>query len=137
MWQCPKCGRDFKNIDQSHYCVKVNTVDEYIAAQAKEVQPILHKIRETIKAAAPDATEKISYQMPTYWQGANLVHFAAHKKHIGFYPGGEAAGVFAERLTGYKASKGSIQLPLDKSIDYGLIMDITKWRVQSVGKKDK
>jgi uncharacterized protein YdhG (YjbR/CyaY superfamily) len=132
MWQCPKCSRDFKNTDQTHYCVKANTIDEYITAQTEEIQPILHKIRETIRAAAPDATEKISYQMPTLWQGENLVHFAAHKKHIGFYPGGEAAGVFAERLTGYKASKGSIQLPLDKPIEYELIADITKWRVLQV-----
>jgi uncharacterized protein YdhG (YjbR/CyaY superfamily) len=135
MWQCPKCGKELSKVNQTHYCVKVNTIDEYIATQAEEIQPILHKIRETINNAAPNATEKISYRMPTFWQGENLVHFAAHKKHIGFYPGGEAASVFAERLTGYKASKGSIQLPLDKPIDYELITDITKWRVFCVESK--
>jgi uncharacterized protein YdhG (YjbR/CyaY superfamily) len=136
MWQCPKCNRAFKNANQDHYCGKIETVDEYIADQPAEVQPILQKVRETILAAALNATEKISWHMPTYWQGENLVHFAAHKKHIGFYPGGEAAGVFAERLTGYKVSKGSIQLPLDKPIDYKLITDITKWRVQQVENKE-
>jgi uncharacterized protein YdhG (YjbR/CyaY superfamily) len=73
--------------------------------------------------------------MPTYWQGENLIHFAAFKKHIGIYPGDEAAGLFSERLAGYKVSKGSVQFPLDKDIDYGLITDIVKWRVQSVESK--
>jgi uncharacterized protein YdhG (YjbR/CyaY superfamily) len=132
MWKCPKCGKELKKENQSHYCVKVNTIDEYIVAQTEEIQPLLHKIREIIRTAAPGAIEKISYQMPTFWQGENLVHFAAHKRHIGFYPGGEAVGVFAERLTEYKASKGSIQLPLDKPVDFDLIADITKWRVRCV-----
>lgn len=82
MWQCPKCGRNFKNTMQSHYCGKVETIDQYISEQAEAVQPILNKIREVIRAAAPDAIEKISYQMPTFWQGKNLIHFAAFKKHI-------------------------------------------------------
>jgi uncharacterized protein YdhG (YjbR/CyaY superfamily) len=147
MWQCPKCGREFKNTGQDHYCGKIETIDQYILEQPAEIQTILNKIRETIRLAAPDATERISWRMPTFWQGENLVHFAAFKKHIGFYPGrmgeqfrasgttspgGEAAGVFAERLTDYKTSKGSIQLPLSKPIDYELITDITKWRVHCV-----
>jgi uncharacterized protein YdhG (YjbR/CyaY superfamily) len=130
MWRCPKCGRDFKNTNQSHSCGKVDTVDGYIADQSPEVQPILHKIRETIRAAAPEAVEKISWSMPTFWQGENLIHYAAFKKHIGIYPGGRLTGEFAERLTGYKTSKGAIQLPLDEPIDYELIADITKWRVK-------
>ena len=132
MWQCPKCGRDFKNINQDHYCGKTNTIDEYILAQPEDVQPLLEKIRETIRNAAPSAVEKISWQMPTFWQGENLIHFAAFKKHIGIYPGGEAVGVFAERLTGYKTSKGAIQFPIGKPVDYALIADITKWRVTQV-----
>jgi uncharacterized protein YdhG (YjbR/CyaY superfamily) len=131
-WKCPKCGREFKNTNQDHFCVKINAVDEYIAAQAVEVQPLLQSIRETIRASAPYATEKISWRMPTFWQGENLVHFAAFKKHIGLYPGGEAVGVFAKRLTGYKTSKGAIQLPLDKPIDHELIADIVRWRVENL-----
>jgi uncharacterized protein YdhG (YjbR/CyaY superfamily) len=68
--------------------------------------------------------------MPTFWQGENLIHFAAFKKHIGLYPGGEAIPEFAERLAGYKTSKGAIQLPLGKPIDYELIRDIVRWRVK-------
>jgi uncharacterized protein YdhG (YjbR/CyaY superfamily) len=136
MWQCPKCGREFKNTNQDHYCGKISTIDEYISEQPAEVQPILNKIRETIREAAPNATEKISYRMPTFWQVENLIHFAAFKKHISIFPGGEATGVFAERLTEYKTAKGTIQFPLNKPIDYELITDITKWRVQCIERKD-
>ena len=114
--------------------VKPNSIDEYIAAQPEDLRPLLQSIRETIRAAAPEATEKISYQMPTFWQGENLIHFAAFKKHIGLYPGGEATSVFSERLTGYKTSKGAIQLPFGKPIDYELITDIVRWRVNLVSK---
>jgi len=131
MWKCPKCNREFKNTEQDHFCVKPNCIDEYIAAQAEDVRPLLHSIRDTIRASAPDSTEKISWQMPTFWQGENIIHFAAFKKHIGIYPGGEAVGVFAERLEGYKTSKGAIQLPLDKPIDYELIRDIVRWRLEN------
>lgn len=130
MWKCPKCGRAFKNEEQSHSCVKPDSVEEYIAAQPEEVRSLLQSIRETIRAAAPEATEKISWRMPTFWQGENLIHFAAFKKHIGLYPGGEATSVFAQRLAGYKTSKGAIQLPLGKPIDYKLITDIVRWRLE-------
>ncbi|MDR3119971.1 MAG: DUF1801 domain-containing protein [Clostridiales bacterium] len=93
------------------------------------MQPLLRQVRETIRAAAPEATEKIAWNMPTFWQGENLIHFVANKRHIGIYPGGEAVGVFAERLTGYKTSKGAIQFPLDRPIDYELIADIVRWRL--------
>lgn len=129
MWKCPNCGREFKNAEQSHFCTKTGCIEEYIAAQSEEVQPLLQSIRETIRAAAPDAIEKISWQMPTFWQGENIIHFAAFKKHIGLYPGGEATSEFAERLVGYKTSKGAIQLPLNKPIDYKLITDIVRWRI--------
>ncbi len=134
-WKCPKCGREFKSTHQDHYCVKVNVIDEYIALQPADVQPLLQNIRETIRAAAPEATEKISWRMPTFWQGENLIHFAAFKSHIGLYPGAEAVEVFAGRLTGYKTSKGAIQLPLGKPIDYQLIADIVRWRVGNFNEK--
>ena len=70
MWQCPKCGREFKNNNQDHYCGEApKNIDEYIAAQPEDVRPILANIRETIRAAAPNATEKISWHMPTFRQG--------------------------------------------------------------------
>lgn len=107
-------------------------IDEYITAQDPKVQPLLEHIRMTIRAAAPEATEKISWRMPTFWQGENIIHFAAFKNHIGLYPGGEAVGVFAERLAGYKTSKGAIQLPLGKPIDDELITDIVRWRLGNI-----
>jgi uncharacterized protein YdhG (YjbR/CyaY superfamily) len=130
MWKCPKCGREFKNAEQNHFCSKITTIDDYILDQPIEVQPLLQAVRKTIRTAAPDATEKITWRMPTFWQGENIVHFAAFKKHIGVFPGGEAVGVFKERLTGYKTSKGTIQFPLDKPIDHRLIADIVSWRVE-------
>ena len=102
-------------------------IDEYIAAQDEAIQPRLNNIRETIRAAIPDATENISYQMPTYWKGRNIIHFAAFKNHIGLYPGGEAPVVFAERLKGYKTSKGTIQFPLDEDLPLELIAEIAAW----------
>ncbi|MCL2007964.1 MAG: DUF1801 domain-containing protein [Treponema sp.] len=130
MWQCPKCGRDFKAQNQSHYCSDtISDIDEYIAAQAEEVRPILEKIRKTIKKAAPKAVEKISWSMPTFWLGENLIHFAAFKKHVGIYPGDLGKLPFEKQLASYKTTKGAIQFPLDRPIDYDLIAEITKHRV--------
>ena len=136
MWQCPKCGRDFKNQNQSHYCIKPATIDEYIAAQAEEVRPILEKIRATIKNAAPQSVEKITYSMPTFWQGQNLIHFAANKKHVGIYPGELSQLPFTQQISAYKTTKGAIQLPLDKPIDYKLIAEITKFRAAVASNTD-
>lgn len=106
------------------------SVDVYIAAQPEEVQPVLTEFRKVVREAAPNASEKMSWNMPTFWQGKNLVHFAAFKKHIGLFPGGEATTVFADRLTGYKTSKGGIQFPLGRPIDFDLVRDIVLWRVE-------
>ena len=110
-WKCPKCGRKFKRVEQSHYCGKPTTVDEYIAAQEENVRPKLQELRTILRTAIPEAEERISWSMPTFWRGQNLIHFAASKKHIGLYPGGEATTVFAEELTGLDVSKGTIRLP--------------------------
>jgi len=133
MWKCPKCGREFKKTNQDHYCgEKPANIDEYIAAQPEDVQAVLSKVRETIRAAAPDAIEKISWSMPTFWQGGNLIHFAAFQRHIGIYPGDLTHSPFDERLLDYKRTKGAIQFPYDKPIDFDLIADITRWRVSCV-----
>ena len=135
MWQCPKCGRAFKNTNQDHYCGEApKTIDEYIDAQPEDVRPILASIRETIRAAAPNATEKISWHMPTFRQGENLIHFAAFKKHISIYPGEEAVRAFMDKLADYKTNKGTVQLPLDKPVDYALIAEITRRLAQQVEK---
>ncbi|MCL2149781.1 MAG: DUF1801 domain-containing protein [Dehalococcoidia bacterium] len=111
------------------------TIDEYIAEQDAAVRPLLDAVRDTIRAAAPDAVEKIVWRMPTFWQGDNLIHFAAFKHHIGIYPGSEAVGVFADRLASYKTSKGAIQLPPDRPLDHALIADIARWRVEQAERK--
>jgi len=137
VWHCPKCGREFIKTNQDHYCSTINTIDEYIADQAEGVQPILQKVRAVIHESAPDSEEKISWRMPTFWQGENLIHFAAFKKHIGIYPGDLTLIPFEERLNGYRRTKGAIQFPLDKPIDYELIADITRWRISCIEAGDK
>ena len=126
-WKCPKCGREFSKQGQSHYCVKPQTVDEYIAAQDEAVRPRLQELRAILRAALPDAEERISWSMPTYWKGRNLIHFAASKKHLGLYPGGEATAVFAEELAGFDVSKGTIRLPYDQDLPAELIGRVAKW----------
>ena len=106
------------------------TIDEYIAGFPQDVQEILQKIRMTIREAAPEAKEKIAYQMPTFTLKGNLVHFAAFSKHIGFYPVPTGIEAFKEELSVYKGGKGSVQFPLDRPIPYDLISRIVKFRVK-------
>jgi len=105
-------------------------INEYIAGFPPEIKEILQKIRETIRAAAPGAQEKISYQMPTFTLEGNLVHFAAFKNHIGFYPTPTGTEAFKKELSAYEGGKGSIRFPLDKPIPYDLISRIVRFRVQ-------
>jgi uncharacterized protein YdhG (YjbR/CyaY superfamily) len=112
------------------------TIDDHIHTFAPETQAILEKVRQTIKSVAPQATEAISYGIPTFRLNGNLVHFAGYAHHVGFYPGSEAIEVFREEIKGYKTSRGTIQFPLDKPIPYDLIKKITEFRVkQSLQKK--
>ncbi|MCI8559592.1 MAG: hypothetical protein HFH03_00475 [Dorea sp.] len=134
MWQCPKCGRTFKNTNQEHFCGEApKTIEEYIEGQSEQVQPYLRQINKAIKAAIPDTVEKISWSMPTYWKKRNLIQFAAFRKHIGLYPGPEAIEVFGESLKEYKTSKGTIQLPYDKPMPLELIGKIAKWCEEEKG----
>lgn len=128
MWTCPKCGRALQRQNQSHYCgEKPKTVDEYIMAQPEECQQYLRQIRDALRAALPEAEERISWSMPTFWKKYNIIHFAAHKKHIGVYAGTEAVVEFGERLKDYKTSKGTIQFPYDKPLPLELIREIARW----------
>ena len=126
-WKCPKCGREFSRTDQPHFCGKPQTIDEYIASQDEAVQPKLREIRAILQAALPDAQGCISWSMPTYRKGRNIIHFASSKKHLGLYPGGEATTVFSEELEGIDVSKGTIRLPYDKELPAELITKIAKW----------
>mgnify|MGYP003459409135 FL=1 len=106
------------------------TIDEYIDLQEPRVRSILEKVRKTIRAAAPEATETISYAIPTFKYYGYLVHFAAFKNHIGFYPSPDGIVAFEEELKEYKTSKGAAQFLLHKPIPYDLITNITKFRVK-------
>ena len=132
-WKCPKCGREFSRENQPHFCGKPQTIDEYIASQDEAVQPKLREIRAILQAALPDAQECISWSMPTYRKGRNIIHFAASKKHLGLYPGGEATTVFSEELEGIDVSKGTIRLPYDKELPAELITKIAKWCLAQYG----
>jgi len=104
-------------------------IDEYIAGFPDDVQEKLQEIRMTIRQAAPDAEEKISYQVPTFYLKGNLVHFAAFKHHIGFYPTPTGTEKFQKELAAYKVAKGTARFPLDKPIPFALITEIVKFRV--------
>ena len=128
MWKCDKCGKEFKNTNQDHYCgEKPKTIDDYISMQSEELWPLLNQIRNTIREALPYAEERISWSMPTYWNKQNIIHFAAFKKHIGLYPGDKAVDHFSEKLTEYKTSKGAVQFPYSKPLPLELITEIAKW----------
>ena len=105
------------------------SIDEYIATFPRETQKILKEMRATIKAAAPEAEEKISYQMPTFFLKGNLVHFAAFKNHIGFYPTPSGIEAFKDELSVYEGAKGSVQFPIEKPMPLKLITRIVKYRV--------
>jgi uncharacterized protein YdhG (YjbR/CyaY superfamily) len=109
---------------------KVQTIDEYIALFPENIREILTKIRAVIREAAPSASEAIKYMMPTYVLNGNLVHFAAQKKHIGFYPSPSGIERFKNEFGDYKWSKGAVQFPLDRPIPYDLIRRITEFRVR-------
>ena len=119
------------------------SIDEYIATFPEDIQKILEELRATIKAAAPDATEKISYQMPTFFLKGNLVHFAALKHHIGFYPTPSGIEAYKNELSRYESSKGAVRFPIDEPLPLELVRKVVQFRVaenlrkaeQKAGKK--
>jgi len=115
----------------------INTIDDYISNQSTEVQIILEKIRQTIKKAAPNAEEVISYKMPAFKYHGMLVYFCAFKKHIGFYATPNGHTEFKEALSSYKQGKGSVQFPLNEPIPLDLIFEIVKFRVMENQNKAK
>lgn len=118
-----------KGVRMENDKTEFTSIDEYITLFPGEVQKKLIELRAAIKAAAPEAGEKISWRMPTFTLKGNLVHFAAYKHHIGFYPGASGIQVFAEKLSGYESSKGAVRFPIDKPLPLKLIGDIVKNRI--------
>src|SRR5208282_2145757 len=116
---------------------RFETIDEYINTFPEDVHSILEKMRETIRKAAPEAVEAISYGIPTFKLNGNLVHFAAFRKHIGFYPTSSGIRAFKKEISTYKWSKGSVQFPIDKPIPYDLVKKIVRFRVKENLKKNR
>lgn len=116
----------------------MNAVDAYIKRFSEEVQAALQGVRAAIRAAAPRAEEEMCYGIPTFrLDGKNLVHFAAFKKHIGFYPTPSGIAAFKDTLAQYTTAKGSVQFPLDRPIPYPLIKKVTVFRVKEVTAQTK
>ena len=109
---------------------QLKTMDEYIAAFPKNVQDILENLRRVIRESAPEAEEAISYGIPTLKLNGNLVHFAAYKNHIGFYPTSSAIVAFKKELSPYKQAKGTVQFPLDKPMPFDLVRKMVRYRVK-------
>jgi uncharacterized protein YdhG (YjbR/CyaY superfamily) len=106
------------------------TIDEYIDTFPEDVQHILNELRQAIKEVAPEAEETINYQIPTFTLHGNLVHFAALKNHIGFYPTPSGMEAFKKELSSYKSAKGSVQFPIDQPLPLPLIRKIVEYRVK-------
>lgn len=106
------------------------TIDEYIAAFPTDVKEILEELRQAIRDSAPNAEEAISYQIPTFKLNGILVHFAAFKNHIGFYPTPSAINKFKKELSPYEVTKGTVKFPLNKPIPFDLIKRIVSYRVK-------
>ncbi|MET0732035.1 MAG: DUF1801 domain-containing protein [Casimicrobiaceae bacterium] len=111
------------------------TIDEYIGAFSPEVQAILERIRSTIRTAAPDAQENISYRIPAFTRNGTLVYFAAFKAHIGFYPPVRGDARLEKAIAPYAGEKGNLRFPLDRPIPYRLIERIVKHRVKQTSAK--
>ncbi len=114
-----------------------NNIDEYISIFPDEVQAILQTIRQAIQEVAPEAEETINYQIPTFKLNGNLVHFAAFKKHIGFYPTPSGIEAFKNELSIYEGAKGSVKFPIDKDMPIDLVKRIVKYRVEENLKNKK
>ncbi|ANU15213.1 hypothetical protein B481_1378 [Planococcus halocryophilus Or1] len=115
--------------------MSIQTIDEYIQQAPEDTREILRTLRKVIQEEAPEAKETIKYQMPTFVLNGNLVHFAAFKKHIGFYPVPSGIEAFQQELAPYKQGKGSVQFPLNQPIPYELIRKVVRFRIAENYKK--
>lgn len=111
------------------------TIDDYIAGYPPEIRKRLSAMRATIRKHAPKAEERISYRIPTFYWGGNLVHFAAFDRHVGFYPGASGIAAFKKALAGYKSAKGSVQFPHGEPLPLDLVAEIVRFRVAEQASK--
>jgi uncharacterized protein YdhG (YjbR/CyaY superfamily) len=110
--------------------ISAENIDDYIAAFPPKIRTRLNAMRRTIRKHAPEATEKISYRIPTFYLNGNLVHFAGYEHHVGFYPGAAGIAKFRDALEGYKSAKGSVQFPHDEPLPLELVAEIVDFRVE-------
>jgi uncharacterized protein YdhG (YjbR/CyaY superfamily) len=110
--------------------ISAETIDDYIAAFPPKIRTRLNAMRRTIRKHAPEATEKISYRIPTFYLNGNLVHFAAFEHHVGFYPGAAGIAKFRDALSKYESGKGSVQFPHDEPLPLALVAEIVDFRVE-------
>jgi uncharacterized protein YdhG (YjbR/CyaY superfamily) len=116
---------------------KIKTIDAYISRFEPEIQKTLNELREFIRAEVPEAAEKISYGMPTFYLNGNLVHFAAFKDHYGFFPSPSGIDAFEEELAPYRSGKGTLRFPLDEEIPWDIIKRVVQFRVKENLSKTK
>ena len=117
--------------------IKFDNIDDYIASFPHETQLILEKLRLTIRKAAPDAKETINYGIPTFTLKGNLVHFAAFKNHVGFYPTPSGIEAFKKELSVYEGAKGSVKFPISELLPFDLVRKIVEFRVKEGLEKTK
>ncbi len=130
MWKCENCGRTFEKTNQSHYCKeKPKTIDEYLDTFDEDRKNIMAQYRDLIKETLPQAKEKNSWNMPTFYDGKNIIHFAGHKNHLGIYPGPKGVEEFLEEIKdiGLSSTKGAIQIPYDREIPMDFIIRLTEF----------
>lgn len=129
---CPKCKRTFSRKNQSHYCgEKAKTIDEYIRRQDPDLRERLLTLDQAISEAIPEAKRRIAWNMPTYTQKSNIIHFAVFKNHIGIYPGKETLKAFAEELKDRSLSASSLHLPLDEAFPLALIQRMAQYSAKN------
>lgn len=127
LWTCPKCKRQFKRKNQNHSCgEKVTSIDEYLEYFSGTKKEVLTELRNIIKNAIPNAKEKISWGMPTFYDRKNIIHFAGHKNHYSIYGGEKVPRVFEDELKDYECTKGTIKLNYDQ-LPKELIEKIAKY----------
>ena len=128
MWVCPKCGREFKRTNQSHYCGDASkTIEEYIEQQEQSIHSYLQLLHQTIIAALPNAKQSIKWSMPTYSETEIIVQFAACKNHISLYVGEKAIEHFGLELKEYECKKSAIYLKHNEPLPQGIVAKIVKW----------
>ncbi len=132
MWVCPKCKREFKRNNQSHYCGEApKTIEEWILQQEPSLQNYFQKLHQVICQAIPDRKQRIAWSMPTYGEKKMIVQFSACKNHVSLYIGEKAIEHFSTDLRGFECKKSAVYLPYSQPLPEALIAKMVKWCCES------